>query len=76
MNIFSSWLYLWPLVYDMEVVKMQVWEFLHWDRLQFKDRMILKSDLRYMSIQQICALEKLEVLEVKDKGNTLVIERR
>lgn len=55
---------------------MQVWEFLHWDRLQFKDRMILKSDLRYMSIQQICALEKLEVLEVKDKGNTLIIERR
>ena len=55
---------------------MKVKDFPHWQRLIFRDRVILKSDLRYMSWQQVRALDNLDVLLEEDGGETLVLENR
>ena len=54
----------------------KVKDYLNWKKVVFKDRMILKSDLRYMSKGQAESLENLEVLLAEDNGKTLVVENR
>lgn len=55
---------------------MKVKDFPNWWRLIFRDRTILKSDLRYMSWQQVRALEEMDVLLEEDGGETLILENR
>lgn len=59
-----------------EEQKMQVKDFPNWREVVFNDRAILKSDLRYMSLQQVRALDKMEVILIEDNGKTLVLENR
>lgn len=59
-----------------EVKKMKVKDFPDWRKVVFNDRAILKSDLRYMSWQQIRALDEMEVILAEDDGKTLVLENR
>lgn len=54
----------------------KVKDYLNWKRIIFKDRAILKSDIKYMSWEQIKALDNLNVLLDEDNGETLVIENR
>nr|DAO00799.1 MAG TPA: hypothetical protein [Caudoviricetes sp.] len=55
---------------------MKVKDFSNWQRLIFRDRAILKSDLRYMSWQQVRVLEEMDVLLEEDGGETLILENR
>ena len=55
---------------------MKVKDFPNWHKVVFNDRAILKSDLRYMSWQQIQALDEMEVILAEGDGKTLVLENR
>ena len=57
---------------------MKVKDFLNWRKVVFNDRVILKSDLRYMSWQQVRALDEMEVLlaEEEEGGAVLIVENR
>lgn len=57
---------------------MKVKDFPNWQRLIFRDRAILKSDLRFMSWQQVRALDEMEVvLTEEEEGETiLIVENR
>ena len=59
-----------------EAKNMKVKDFPNWHKVVFNDRAILKSDLRYMSWQQIRALDEMEVILAEDNGKTLVLENR
>lgn len=59
-----------------EVKNMKVKDFPNWCKVVFNDRALLKSDLRYMSWQQIRALDEMEVILAEDDGKTLVLENR
>lgn len=52
----------------------KVKEYQNWQRIIFLDRAILKSDLKYMSWDQIARLDNLEVTLAEDNGKTLIIE--
>lgn len=51
----------------------KVKEFKNWKRIILNDRTILKPDLRFMSWQQIKALDDLEVTLDEDDGETLFV---
>ena len=55
---------------------MKVKDFPNWRVVVFNDRAILKSDLRYMSWQQVRALDEMEVILEEDGGETLIVENR
>lgn len=55
---------------------MKVKEFKNWEKVVFNDRAILKSDTKYMSWEQVRALDEMEVVLVEDKGKTLIVENR
>lgn len=55
---------------------MKVKDFPNWHKVVFNDRAILKSDLRFMSWQQVRALDETEVLLEEDGGETLIVENR
>lgn len=59
-----------------EVKNMKVKDFPNWRRLIFRDRAILKSDLRFMSWQQVRAFDEMEVILEEDGGETLIVENR
>ena len=59
-----------------EVKKMKVKDFPNWRKVVFNDRAIMKSDLRYMSWQQIRALDEMEVILEENDGETLIVENR
>ena len=48
----------------------------NWEKVVFNDRAILKADTKFMSWEQIYALNNLEVVTVKGKGRTLICENR
>lgn len=52
----------------------KVKEYQNWQRIIFLDRTILKSDLKYMSWDQIKRLNDLEVALAEDNSKTLIIE--
>ena len=51
---------------------MKVKDFPNWKNVVLNDRVILKIDIEFMSWEQICALNNLEVITVKGKGRTLI----
>ena len=51
---------------------MKVKDFPNWKKAVFNDRTILKADTKFMSWEQIRALDNLEVVTVKGKGRTLI----
>lgn len=51
---------------------MKVKNFGHWDKLVFSDRVILKDDLKYMSLEQKDSLNELNVIR-SDRGKVLYI---
>lgn len=55
---------------------MKVKDFPNWRKVVFNDRALLKSDLRYMSWQQVRALDEMEVVLEEDDGETLIVENR
>ena len=55
---------------------MKVKDFPNWQKVVFNDRTILKADVKYMSWEQIQALDNMEVLIAEDKGKVLIIENR
>ena len=57
---------------------MKVKDFPNWRKVVFNDRVILKSDLRYMSWQQVRVLDEMEVLlaEEEEGGAVLIVENR
>lgn len=55
---------------------MKVKDFPNWRKVVFNDRALLKSDLRYMSWQQVRALDEMEVILEEDGGETLIVENR
>ncbi len=55
---------------------MKVKDFPEWRKVIFNDRAILKSDLRYMSWQQVRVLDEMEVVLEEDNGKTLIVENR
>lgn len=55
---------------------MKVKDFPNWQRLIFRDRAILKSDVRYMNWQQVRALDEMEVIITEDNEKTLILENR
>lgn len=57
---------------------MKVKEFPNWEKVVFQDRAILKTDLRFMSWQQVRALDEMEVIlaEEEEGGTVLIIENR
>lgn len=55
---------------------MKVKDFSNWRKIIFNDRVLLKSDLRYMSLQQIRMLDEMEVILEEDNGETLIVENR
>ena len=59
-----------------EQKKMKVKDFPNWRKVVFNDRALLKNDLRYMSWQQVRALDEMEVILAEDNGKTLVLENR
>lgn len=59
-----------------EVKNMKVKNFPNWRKIVFNDRALLKSDLRYMSLQQIRMLDEMEVILEEDNGETLIVENR
>lgn len=54
----------------------KVKEFKNWKRIIFEDRTILKSDLQFMSWEQVNALDDLEVILDEDNGETLVVSKK
>ena len=44
----------------------------HWDKLVFSDTVILKNDLKYMSLEQKDSLNELNVIR-SDRGKVLYI---
>lgn len=52
----------------------KVKEYQNWEKIIFLDRSILKSDLKYMSWDQIRRLDNLEVTLAEDNGRILIIE--
>ena len=52
----------------------KVKEYQNWRKIIFLDRAILKSDLKYMSWDQIKRLDNLEVILAEDNGRVLIIE--
>lgn len=59
-----------------EVKNMKVKDFPNWRKVVFNDRAILKSDLRYMSWQQVRALDEMEVILEEENGERLIVENR
>ena len=55
---------------------MKVKDFPNWKKVVFNDRAILKADTKFMSWEQIRALDNLEVIAEEDKGRTLICENR
>ena len=55
---------------------MTVKDFPNWQKVVFNDRAILKADTKYMSWQQIRALDNMEVILEEDNGKTLIVENR
>ena len=55
---------------------MKVKDFPNWKKVVFNDRAILKADVKYMSWEQIRALDNMEVILEEDNGKTLVVENR
>lgn len=55
---------------------MKVKDFPNWSKVILNDRAILKSDLRYMSWQQVRALDEMEVMLEEDNGKILICENR
>lgn len=55
---------------------MKVKNFPNWRKVVFNDRVLLKSDLRFLSWQQIRALDEMEVILEEDNGETLIVENR
>ena len=57
---------------------MKVKDFPNWAKVVFRDRAILKSDLRFMSWQQVRALDEMEVIlaEEEEGGIILIVENR
>ena len=55
---------------------MKVKDFPNWKKVGFNDRAILKADTKFMSWEQIRALDNLEVIAEEDKGRTLICENR
>lgn len=57
---------------------MKVKEFPNWEKVVLNDRTILKTDLRFMSWQQIRALDEMEVIlaEEEEGGAILIVENR
>ena len=57
---------------------MKVKDFPNWRKVVFNDRVILKSDLRYMRWQQVRVLDEMEVLlaEEEEGGAVLIVENR
>ena len=60
----------------MEVNEMKVKDFPNWKKVVFNDRAILKADTKFMSWEQIRALDNLEVIAEEDKGRTLICKNR
>ena len=54
----------------------KVKDYQNWKRIIFKDRAILKNDIKYMSWEQIKALDNVNVALDEDNGKTLIIETR
>lgn len=54
-------------------MELKVKHFINWERLIFEDRTILRSDLMYMSTDQVAAIDDLEVVLAEDCGKTLFI---
>ena len=54
----------------------KVKDYQNWERIFFPDRTILKCDIKYMSWEQIKALDNLDVALDEDNGKTLRIENR
>ncbi len=54
----------------------KVKDYQNWERIFFPDRTILKCDIKYMSWEQIKALDNLDVALDEDNGKTLIIENR
>lgn len=52
----------------------KVKEYQNWQKIIFQDRVILKSDLKYMSWDQIRRLDNLEVTLAESSGRILIIE--
>lgn len=52
----------------------KVREYQNWQKIIFLDRAILRSDLKYMSWDQIRRLDNLEVALSEDNGKILIIE--
>lgn len=57
-----------------EVKNMKVKDFPNWCKVVFNDRVILKSDLRYMSWQQVRTLDEMEVILEEENGKRLIVE--
>lgn len=55
---------------------MKVKDFPNWKKVVFNDRAILKADVKYMSWEQIRALDNMEVILEEDNGKTLIVENR
>ena len=55
---------------------MKVKDFPNWKKMVFNDRTILKADVKYMSWEQIRALDNMEVILEEDNGKTLIVENR
>ena len=55
---------------------MTVKDFPNWQKVVFNDRTILKADTKYMSWEQIRALDNMEVILEEDNGKTLIVENR
>lgn len=55
---------------------MKVKDFPNWYKIMFNGRTVLKADTKFMSWQQIKALDDLKVLEELDGGKTLRVENR
>lgn len=55
---------------------MKVKDFPNWHKVVFNDRVLFKSDLRYMSWQQVRALDEMEVILEEDGGEMLIVENR
>lgn len=52
---------------------MKVKDFKNWKRIRFEGRVILDSDIKYMSWEQIKALDNLEVQLTEDNDKTLIV---
>lgn len=51
----------------------KVKDFMNWSKIIFLDRTILRTDLRYMSWQQIRAIDNLEVRSHEENEDGTVI---